>query len=119
MCKTIHQTVTFSCKTKNIYLRLVPARARVGGRFRLRRGRISGVHVDLQAGVRWVLAWRDQKFAPGVFSMVTILLTPTARGGTRLKLIHRGVPKEHIALVEREWRQKCWDPLKRSNGRPW
>jgi len=40
---------------------------------------------------------------------------PTKSGGTELVLTHRGVPKDLIPQVEKDWRQRYWDKIKKFN----
>ena len=44
--------------------------------------------------------------------MATFNLKPTAKNGTELVLIHRGVPKEMIPSIEAGWRKYNWDKIK-------
>jgi len=113
MCKTIKQIVKFKAPPNQVYGQLAPARGKEGGRFTARAGRVSGINVQLKPGLRIVQAWRDRAFPEGIFSMATINLSRTARGGTQLVLTHRGVPKDLIPRIEREWRDECWNKIKR------
>jgi hypothetical protein len=44
--------------------------------------------------------------------MATFLFKPTPQGGTELTLIHRGVPKELIPGIEKNWREQYWERMK-------
>jgi len=125
MCKTIKQKVIFRATPKEVYRLLTDKKAlrsitkepvsnalSVGGRFSLFGGHISGVNVDLAPGVRLVQAWRDRRFAEGIFSMATFNLEPHGEGSTALTLTHRGVPKDLIPAIEAQWRQHFWEPIK-------
>lgn len=78
----------------------------------MHNGRVTGISVDLQPGQRIVLAWRRLDFPAGVFSMVTLNLASKREGVTELVLIHRGVPKDLIPDVEKQWRQLYWEKIK-------
>jgi activator of HSP90 ATPase len=85
---------------------------RVGSPFSV-HGTVKGIMVDFLRGKRIVQAWRDKRFPTGIFSMATINLTPTKRGGTELVLTHRGVPKDLIPSIETHWRKKSWEKIKK------
>lgn len=125
MCKTIKQKVTFKASPKVIYDLLVDSQKhsaftgkkasiskKVGGRFSTDDGAVTGVNVDFQPAKRIVQAWRGPHFPVGVFSMATFFLEPTKSGGTELTLIHRGVPKELIPGVEKNWHDAYWARMK-------
>lgn len=126
MCKTIKQSVKFHVSPDRIYQLLVDSRqhaaltgekakigARVGEAFSTRGGWISGIQVDLSPGERVVQAWRTQDFPVGVFSMASFQLSATKDGGTQLVLTHRGVPKQMIPAIEKDWRESYWDKIKK------
>ena len=126
MCKTIKQKVQFKAPPREVYRLLADAKyyhlfsgrramisQKVGGRFSLGRGAASGINIDLRPGVRIVRAWRVKRFPEGIFSMASLVLSPTVGGGTALVLTHRGVPKELIPEIERSWKEDYWDPIKR------
>lgn len=130
MCKTIQQKAKFRADPDRVYRLLTSApaharltgqkariRNRVGGAFSTRNGSVSGINVELVPGVRLVQAWRRSDFPAGVFSMVTFRLTATEGGGTELRLTHRGVPKELIPQIEKEWRTLYWDKIRREPRR--
>ena len=125
MCKTIKQKLKFRLSPERVYHLLVDAKLhaaltgqkaeideQVGGRFSTRAGRVTGINVDLVPGKRVVQAWRTKEFPDGIFSMATFQLVRTKDGGTDLTLIHRGVPKELIPAVERDWRECYWEKIR-------
>lgn len=125
MCKTIKHKVKFRASPDEIYAMLADSRRhsaltglraeiskKVGGNFSTRGGHVTGVNVELVPGVRIVQAWRSREFPEGIFSMATVLLSPTNRGGTELVLTHRGVPKSLIPKVEAAWRRLYWDRIR-------
>jgi uncharacterized protein YndB with AHSA1/START domain len=126
MCKTIKQKVTFRASPDRIYELLADSRQhaaltgqraeisrKIGGPFSTRAGRVRGINVDLVPGERLVQAWRRRDFPVGIFSMATFQLSRTKSGGTELVLIHRGVPKELIPDIERDWRETYWDRIRK------
>lgn len=126
MCKTIKQKVTFRAAPDKIYQLLADSKwhtkltgqkahisRSVGGRFSALNGQVSGVNVDLVPGKRLVQAWRKKNFPAGIFSMATFQLSRTKTGGTKLVLTHRGVPKDLIPMVEKDWRKFYWEKIRR------
>lgn len=125
MCKTIHQKVKFKAAPDVVYRLLATAKLhqqitgqkaaispKVGGSFAVLAGAVRGINVDLVPGTRIVQAWRRGDFPPGVFSMAAVTLSKAPDGGTELRLVHRGVPKELIPDVEECWRSSYWMPIK-------
>lgn len=125
MCKTIKQRVKFRLGPERIYSLLVDSKLhseltgqkavisrKIGGAFSSRAGRVSGINVDLVPGKRVVQAWRMKEFPVGIFSMATFQLSRTKDGGTELVLTHRGVPKELIPDVEKDWRKFYWEKIR-------
>jgi len=125
MCKTIKQKVKFKAPPAAIYRLLTDAKQRstltgkgakidnqVGGRFSVDAGYATGINVDLSPAKRVVQAWRCKGFPEGIYSMAAFVLSPTKDGGTELVLTHRGVPKEMIPRIEREWREHYWKRMK-------
>lgn len=125
MCKTIKQKVKFRLTPQQVYSLLADSKLHskltgqkalisenIGGRFSTHAGRVSGINVDLLPGKRIVQAWRSEEFPEGIFSMVTFHLTQAKNGGTQLVLTHRGVPKNLIPNVEKEWKILYWDKIR-------
>ena len=98
--------------------RLTGKSAKMGSKsgepFSLQAGRLSGICVDLVPGKRIVLALREREFPQGVFSMATFLLESQKREcpGTLLTLIHRGVPKDLIPRISKEWQTDFWENIR-------
>lgn len=125
MCKTIKQKVKFRLSPERIYQLLTESKLhaaltgqkavisnKVGGAFSVRSGAVTGINVDLVPGTRVVQAWRSKEFPLGIFSMATFQLTRTKEGGTDLVLTHRGVPKDLIPAVEKDWRRFYWEKMR-------
>jgi uncharacterized protein YndB with AHSA1/START domain len=130
MCKTIKQKVKFRASPDRIYRLLADSRQhasltgqraeisrKVGGPFSTRGGHVKGINVDLVPGERLVQAWRTKDFPVGIFSMATFQLSRTKDGGTELVLTHRGVPKELIPKIEKDWRKSYWEKIRKRFGR--
>lgn len=126
MCKTIKQKVKFRASPSWIFALLADSKRhtkltgqtakisrKVGGPFSVRGGQVTGINVDLVPGERLVQAWRTKDFPRGVFSMAAFQLSPTKTGGTELVLTHRGVPKNLIPKIEKDWKKNYWDKIRR------
>jgi len=129
MCKTIKQKVKFRLSPDFVYQWLTDSKRhsrltgetakiskKVGGPFSLRKGRVTGINVDLVPGERIVQAWRTKEFPKGIFSMATFQLSRSKSGGTELVLTHRGVPKALIPKVEKDWRKTYWEKIRQLAG---
>lgn len=121
MCKTIQKKIRFKSPPETVYPLLakltgITAAAAVGQRFS--SGDAHGILVDLRFPNRIVQAWRTKDFGEGIYSMASLVLTPTPQGGTELKLTHRGVPKKLIPSVEARWRKRCWEKIRAATSSP-
>lgn len=128
MCKTIKHKVKFRASPDQVYRFLTDNKKhtlmtgekaeisqKVGGKFSVRAGFVNGINVDMVPGKHLVQAWRNKNFPEGIFSMAAFQLTKTAHGGTELVLTHRGVPKQLIPDVERDWREIYWEGIRASS----
>ena len=129
MCKTIKQKVKFRASPDRIYQLLADSKLhaaltgqkaeisrKVGGPFSTRGGHVTGINVDLVPGERLVQAWRTKDFPVGIFSMATFQLSRAKNGATELVLTHRGVPKNLIPKIEKDWRKSYWERIRRLVG---
>lgn len=125
MCKTIKQKVKFRLSPERVYDLLADSRLhaqltgqkakispKIGGAFSCQGGNVTGINVDLVRGKRLVQAWRTKKFPEGIFSMATFQFTRATDGGTGLILTHRGVPKDLIPEIEKQWRTFYWEKIR-------
>ncbi|KAJ3341841.1 hypothetical protein HDU93_003962 [Gonapodya sp. JEL0774] len=121
---TVVQTVEFVCAPEELYRALVdqsrvvvwtrgPARVdeRVGGRYEVMGGNVSGEFKELTPNQRIVLSWRLSSWAAGHLSTVTIDLE-RLDGSTKLKLVQTGVPIGEKDEVADGWEKKFWHPIK-------
>jgi activator of HSP90 ATPase len=97
---------------------------RVGGDFSAWNGYITGKTVELIPGRRIVQSWRTTEFAgDDPDSMITVELKP-AKTGTRLTLIHIGVPDGQTSFENGGWEDNYFAPMKayfarmKTRGRP-
>jgi activator of HSP90 ATPase len=97
---------------------------RVGGAYSAWNGYITGKTLSLEPGKRIVQSWRTTEFADNdPDSTITVELKP-ARSGTRLTLIHSGVPDGQTSYENGGWRDNYFVPMKayfarqKPRGRP-
>ena len=122
--RNLRQTVTIRAPPKLVYDTLVRAsehakftgaaarlEAKVGGRFELWDGSLTGVVVELDPGRRIVLAWRSTEWPPGHYSIADFGLR-ASRGGTKLEFSQYGIPSDDYDDIAGGWKTFYWDPLK-------
>jgi hypothetical protein len=87
------------------------AKPEVGARYSAWDGYINGLNLALNPGERIEQSWRSTDFTPGdPDATLTVLLEP-AEGGTKVTLIHSGVP-DQLADFADGWRQYYFEPMK-------
>jgi activator of HSP90 ATPase len=85
---------------------------RVGGRFTVWDGYITGVHRELVASKRIADDWRTTEWPEGAAdSRVTLTFKKVARG-TEVRMVHSNVPAEQAARYRQGWIDYYWTPLK-------
>ena len=86
--------------------------ARVGGAFTAWDGYITGTTLELEPGKRIVQAWRTSEFPKrAADSRLEVLLEPAANGGTKLTLVHTGIPKGQGKNYESGWPENYFEPM--------
>jgi activator of HSP90 ATPase len=123
---SLHQEVAFEAPPASVYDALMSAKAfsaftslraaidpKPGGAISLFGGQVVGRNIELIASRRIVQAWRVvADFAPGVYSLVKIDLTPRG-SGTALVLDHTGFPEGHYDHLYAGWGPRYWTPLRK------
>jgi activator of HSP90 ATPase len=85
---------------------------RVGGSYTAWDGYISGKTLELTPGECIVQSWRTSQFTTAdPDSTITVELTPT-KTGTRLMLIHKGVPDGQTSYEKGGWQDFYFKPMK-------
>ncbi|HSW58186.1 MAG TPA: SRPBCC domain-containing protein [Dehalococcoidales bacterium] len=84
---------------------------RVGGRFSLYGGDISGENLELIPDHKIVQSWRYADWPEGVFSKAAFVLEKTETG-TRLTFTQSGVPDDKYADIKQGWKDYYWSPLR-------
>ena len=87
------------------------ASAKVGGKFTAWDGYISGANLELVRGKRIVQSWRSVEFAPGNKDSKLTITLKAVPGGTKLTLLHSGVPDGQTGYKE-GWRESYFEPMK-------
>jgi uncharacterized protein YndB with AHSA1/START domain len=84
-----------------------------GGRFTSWGDYISGTTLEVEPQRRIVQRWRTTQFpADAEDSRLEVLLSPEA-GGTRLSLVHGGIPAGQGDAYRRGWEEFYFQPMKR------
>ena len=121
--KTIRQTVHISAKPQEVYEAFVDAKkhgeftgarvkfdAKVGGKFDIWGGELTGENVELVQGKKIVQKWRASDWPKGHFSDLTINLE-SGKDGTRLVLIQENVPDDKADEIDDGWHEYYWKPM--------
>jgi uncharacterized protein YndB with AHSA1/START domain len=87
--------------------------AAVGDPFTAHDGYITGKNLALEPGRRIVQSWRTTRFTEAdPDSRIEVTLEPVP-GGTRVTLVHSGVPDGHTGYQDGGWQHNYFDPMKR------
>ena len=121
--KTIRQTVHISAKPQEVYEAFVDAKkhgeftgakvkfdAKVGGKFDIWGGELTGENVELVQGKKIVQKWRASDWPKGHFSDLTINLE-SGNDETRLVLVQENVPDDKADEIDDGWHQYYWKPM--------
>ncbi|HUP56750.1 MAG TPA: SRPBCC family protein [Bdellovibrionota bacterium] len=129
MPKNIRQSVTLPARPNVVYRALMTSKghaaftggaaridAKIGGKFSVYDGYITGVNVELARDRRIVQAWRGSDWPKGAYSIATFELEPTRDGKTILTFTQTGVPDEFHADIKKGWKDFYWKPMALSMG---
>ncbi|MBI5224023.1 SRPBCC domain-containing protein [Candidatus Micrarchaeota archaeon] len=124
--KTIRQSVTFKATPTEIYEMLMDskkhskftgAKAKIsskeGGSFSAYEGGLVGKNLELKVGKKIVQVWQcvEPEWPKTHFSKLTISLTKS-KTGTKLSMIHAGVPSSIAKDISDGWKTYYWEPMK-------
>lgn len=122
--KSLRQSVTFKVRPAAVYEALMDARQharftqskvrlsrKVGGKFQVYDGGLSGTNLELVENKKIVQAWRSADWPEGHFSKVTFALAKVP-AGTRLTFTQSGIPVEHYDNIKEGWHEYYWKPMK-------
>src|SRR3990167_1895380 len=121
--KTIIQTVHISAKPQDVYEAYTNARKhaeftggktkfenKVGGKFDIWGGELTGENMELVKGKKIIQKWRASDWPEGHFSDFTINLE-SGNDGTRLVLVQENVPDDKADDIDDGWHQYYWKPM--------
>lgn len=127
--KTIRQIVSFDATPEEVYeaymdskkhSQFTGAKAKVsrkiGGSFSAYEGELTGKNLKLIPDRLIVQKWRceteDQQWPKKHFSKLTLKLAK-AKKGTKLTMIHAGVPSICAKDINSGWKKFYWQPMKK------
>jgi activator of HSP90 ATPase len=124
MSKTIKQSVTFKAKPHEVYEILMDEKKhteftggearinrKVGGKFSIYGGEISGVNIELVPDKRIVQSWRYSDWEEDMYSTATFVLEEVT-GHTHLTFTQSGVPDDKYEDIKQGWKDYYWAPMK-------
>ena len=85
-------------------------RAKVGGKFDIWGGELTGENVEFVEGKKIVQKWRANDWPEGHYSDLTITFEPEG-GGTRTVLVQENVPEDKFDEIDDGWHQYYWEPM--------
>jgi activator of HSP90 ATPase len=88
---------------------------RIGGKFSMFGGNISGEFLDVKSNEYIVQKWRSSSWPEGHYSTVTIKFKDTGEG-MRLKLKQTGVPATEAERTQAAWRENVFERIRRMFG---
>jgi activator of HSP90 ATPase len=124
--KTIKQSVTIKANPHEVYEALMDSRnhskftgekasisRKVGGKFSIFDGGLTGTNLELVQDKKIVQSWRasmrdwpKDHYSRATFSMKDVT------GGTRLTFTQSGVPEKCYESISQGWRDYYWKPMK-------
>src|SRR3989344_20148 len=127
--KTIKQIVHINASPQEVYEAFVDAKKhaeftgtnvkfenKVGGKFDIWDGELTGENVELVEGKKIVQKWQANDWPEGHFSDLTITLEADG-DGTRLVLVQKNVLDDKADEIDDGWRKDYWQPMKEYFGK--
>ena len=121
--KTIKQTVHINATPQDVYEVFVDAKKhgeitgskavfenKVGGKFDVWDGSLTGENLELVPGKKIVEKWRADDWHSGHFSTLTITLESDGEG-TKLALVQEDVPDDKADDIDDGWHEYYWKPM--------
>ena len=85
---------------------------RVGSSYSAWDGYISGEHLELEPAKRVVQSWRTTEFPEGAPDSVLEILFASDPEGTRLTLVHSGIPDGQGETYHEGWQSNYFAPMR-------
>lgn len=127
--KTIKQTVHINASPDEVYEAYCDAKKhaeftgakvkfenKVGGKFDIWAGELTGENVEFVKGKKIVQKWRASDWPEGYYSDLTITLEPDDNG-TKLTLTQENVPDDKADDIDDGWHQYYWQPMNEYFGK--
>jgi ketosteroid isomerase-like protein/uncharacterized protein YndB with AHSA1/START domain len=123
---TITQDAFFAARAADVFQIFVDARthslmsggeraeidARVGGRFSVFNGAVTGAFREIAADRRLAMSWRDCDWQDDHFADLQLLFLPLSDGrGSHLQLTLGNVPEHKARQTADAWREYYWVPI--------
>jgi len=86
--------------------------ARKGGKFTAWDGYIFGEYIDLAKGRKIVWGWSTTEWPKSYPPSRVEITLAQAEGGTKLLMMHSGVPTSQAESYRQGWTDFYWEPLK-------
>lgn len=86
--------------------------AKVGARFTAWDSYIEGANVEMEPYRRIVQSWRTSEFPEGSPDSRLEVLLEEAKGGTKVTLVHTGIPEGQGEQYKQGWRDFYFKPMK-------
>jgi activator of HSP90 ATPase len=125
MTKPIVQSVTFKASPQELFEIFTNSKkhstatgakasvsAKAGAKWTAWDGMISGKNLVVVPGHMIVQAWRASHWKDSDLDSILILTFSQAAGGSRIDLVHVGVPQHDHQGVTKGWPQYYWNPWK-------
>ncbi len=124
--KTIRQVITLKTSPHEVYEMLMDAKKhasftqstavisrKVGGKFSIYDGSLTGTNLELVPDEKIVQSWRSDDWPEGHFSKATFAMKGLD-GATRLTFTQTGVPEEFYEDIKQGWHDYYWTPMKQT-----
>jgi activator of HSP90 ATPase len=124
MSKDLKQVVTFKATPHEVYELLLDSKKhagftggeaqisrKVGGKFSIYGGEISGTNLELVEDWKIVQSWRYSDWPEGVYAQVTFALETVGKR-TRLTFTQTGIPDDKYQDIKQGWKDYYWGPMK-------
>lgn len=124
--KIVRQSVTIKATPREVYEALMDSRKhskftgekasmsrKVGEKFSIFEGGLTGTNLELAEGKKIVQSWRAsmRDWPKDHYSKATFSMKPV-KGGTRLTFTQSGVPEKCYESISQGWRDYYWKPMK-------
>lgn len=128
--KTIRQSVIFKANPKDVYAALMVSAKhssftgskaviskKIGGKFSVYGGGLTGTNLKLVPGKKIIQSWRaEMKGWPKQHYSTVKFLLKKSKADTKLTLVHSGVPVICSVSIAKGWHEYYWKRMKKFLG---